>query len=123
MTVDPRSPESSHDASAAPPPRELRRFSGKIAGLGYQLEECPDGGARDHAVACAGGGGLGFLATTLLGASLPGRLIGAALGAGAGAMLARWHMRLDWDPDGLRATLKAVPFLGKTLATDDRQAV
>ena len=89
-----------------------------------RAREClTDGGARDHAVACAGGGGLGFLATMLLGASLPGRLIGTALGAGAGAMLAKWHMRLDWDPDGLRASLKAVPFLGKSLSTDNRQAV
>lgn len=123
MTVDPRSPESSHDASSAMPRPPLRRYSGKIAGLGYQLEQCPDGGARDHAVACAGGGGLGLLATMLLGASLPGKLIGTALGAGADAMLARWHMRLDWDPDALRATLKAVPFLGKTLSTDNQQAV
>lgn len=118
MTVDPRSPESSiHEASASG--QQVRRFTGRLSGLAYQVEECPDGRGRDGKVAVAAGGGVGYLAGLLLGASFGGRLLGAALGAGAGAALARWHVRLDWDPDGLRATLRQLGGAGGS----DRQAV
>ncbi len=80
--------------------------------MSYEAEECPDGRGRDGVLAVAGGGGLGWLAGMLLGLSPMGRLLGALVGAGAGAALSRFHVRLDWDPDKARDTLKAVESLG-----------
>lgn len=115
MTVDPRSPESSNpspDAAMPPPPPQVRRWSGRLAGMSYEAEECPDGRGRDGVLAVAGGGGLGWLAGMVLGMSPVGRIIGALVGAGAGAVLSRFHFRLDWDPDKARDTLKAAESLG-----------
>jgi hypothetical protein len=86
-----------HSPDAGP-----RRITGKLSGLSYDAEPCPESTSRDQLKGAAGGGLLGWGVSFLLGASPGGRLMALLLGAGAGALAAKWHLRVDWDPEALR---------------------
>lgn len=87
---------ASSGASSAP------RYSGRLSGLSYEAERCPECGSGEQLKGAAGGGLIGWGLTLLLGASPGGRLLGAGVGAVVGALASRWHLRLDWDPEALR---------------------
>lgn len=96
MTHAGSSPGSS-DAFGAP-----RRLTGRFSGLSYEAERCPACGSGEQLKGAAGGGFLGYGLGLLLGASPVGRLLGAGVGAIAGALASQWHLRVDWDPEALR---------------------
>lgn len=86
-----------HSPDAGP-----RRVTGSFSGLRYDAEPCPESTTRDQVKAAAGGGLVGWGLTFLLGASPAGRLLGLLVGGATGALAARWHLRVDWDPEALR---------------------
>jgi len=89
---------------------ESHRWSGRISGLRWDVERCPDARWKD-AVEPGVVGGLGGLLLGGLSRATPhGRLLVAALGAAAGVFASRYHVNLDWDPDRLREA-PLTPFL------------
>lgn len=88
-----------------------KRVTGRFSGLSYEAEPCPECRLSDQLKGGAGGGLIGYGLTLLLGASPFGRLVGAGLGLAAGAVAAKWHVRVDWDPEALKG-LKAPPTTG-----------
>lgn len=96
-------PATGGDASYGPPPAP-RRVSGKLSGLSYEAEPCPECQLSDQMRGGAIGGVIGWAASLVLGASPFGRLLGAGLGIAAGAVAAKWHLRVDWDPEALKAS-------------------
>jgi len=85
-----------------------RRYAGGFSGLRYEAEACPD--ADGALKAAAVGGAAGFAGAWLIGAHPVFRLLAAGAGAAAGAVLTRYHLYLDWDPDRYR--LGGAPGLG-----------
>lgn len=106
--VDPRSSGSAFgdDASFSAMPK---RFSGRFSGFSYEAESCPDCGTNDQLRAASIGGLIGWGANLLLGSSSAGRILGLGLGAAVGAVVAKWHLRLDWDPEALRGGAAPTP--------------
>ena len=91
------------DHRAGAPGEAPKRVTGKFSGLSYEAEPCPECRLTDQLKGAAGGGLIGWgAATFLLGASPFGRLLGAGLGLAAGAVAAKWHVRVDWDPEALK---------------------
>lgn len=99
--VDPRSSGAAFggDASFSALPK---RFSGKFSGFSYDAESCPDCGTNDQLKGAAGGGLIGWGVMLLFGGSSAGRILGLGIGAALGAVAAKWHLRVDWDPEALR---------------------
>lgn len=106
--VDPRSSSSAFggDASFSALPK---RFSGKFSGFSYDAESCPDCGTNDQLKGAAGGGLIGWGVMLLFGGSGAGRILGLGLGAALGAVAAKWHLRVDWDPEALRGGAATTP--------------
>ena len=86
----------------APGTRYAGRASGRVSGLRWEVERCPDATLRDALTPAAAGGALGLVASLLVRAPGSLRLVGAAAGAALGAFASQYHMNLDWDPDRLR---------------------
>lgn len=83
----------------APTQEPLR---GRVSGLRWEAERCPDARPGD-ALRPACLGGLVGLGIGLLGRlPAPVRLAAVAAGAAAGALASHYHLNLDWDPDHLR---------------------
>ncbi len=81
---------------------ESRTYKGKLGGLRWEAESCPDATSPDTLKATAGGGLLGFGGAILMGLPPQLRLVAVAAGAIAGALASRYHLNLDWDPDFMR---------------------
>lgn len=77
-------------------------FKGTFSGLKVEVEPCPDCSREDTLKGAAVGGALGFGLSLLTRGTFMGRLIGAGLGAAAGALASRYHLYMDWDPDRVR---------------------
>jgi hypothetical protein len=90
---------STHADRATPEPR---RVTGKISGLSYEAEACPECRLSDQLRSGTIGGVVGWVSTLLLGAPPFGRMLGAAAGIAVGAVAAKWHLRVDWDPEALK---------------------
>ena len=82
--------------------QEPKSYSGKLGGLRWEAEPCPDAAQGDTIKLGAGGGLVGFASALLMGLPPQLRLVAAAAGAIAGAVASRYHLNLDWDPDSLR---------------------
>ncbi len=82
--------------------RPAGKLAGRISGLRWEAERCPEARWSDAPTPAAVGALIGF-AAALFGRA-PGslRLIGAAAGAAVGALASQYHLNLDWDPDRLR---------------------
>ncbi len=78
------------------------RYGGRVSGLRWEVERCPDATLRDAVTPAAAGGALGLVASLLVRAPGPLRLFGLAAGAALGAFASQYHMNVDWDPDRLR---------------------
>lgn len=96
--VDPRSFGDDASFSALP-----KRFSGRLSGFSYEAESCPDCGTNDQLKAAAGGSLIGWGTMLLFGSSGAGRILGLGIGAALGAIAAKWHLRVDWDPEALKS--------------------
>jgi hypothetical protein len=90
------------EASYGRPIRAPKRVTGRFSGLSYEAEPCPECRLSDQLKGAFGGGLVGYGLSFLLGGSSFGRLIGAGLGLAAGAVAAKWHVRVDWDPEALK---------------------
>ena len=84
--------------------QEPQSYSGKLGGLRWEAEACPDATSRETIKATAGGSLAGFASAFLLGLPPQLRLVAAAAGGLAGALASKYHLNLDWDPDSLRGT-------------------
>ena len=82
--------------------QEPGTYKGRISGLRWEAEACPDARGEDTLKNAAIGGGVGYLSAILLGVSPQLRLVVAGLGALAGHVATKYHLNLDWDPDQLR---------------------
>ena len=82
--------------------QEVRRYTGELSGLSWEVEACPDCVQGDTLKAAAGGGLIAWGAAMLLGIRSPGRLLAGVVGAAAGALASNFHMNFDWDPDRFR---------------------
>lgn len=91
------------------------RWSGELAGLRAEVQGCPDACPKDATRKAALSGLAAYGASWLLGAAAPGRLVAAAVGAAFGALAARHHVFVDWDPDAARPTTDDVEPSGGAL--------
>lgn len=78
------------------------RITGKVSGLSWEAERCPDASPDDALKTAFGGTLVGYGLGFLFGFSRTGRFLSAGLGACAGAIASRYHLNVDWDPDALR---------------------
>ena len=96
---------------------------GKISGLSWETERCPDAQAGDGLKPAAIGGLIGFGLGHLLRAAPRGRLLLCAAGAFGGFLASRHHLNVDWDPDALRGgSPKDPPSQAQAPAPDSEQA-
>jgi hypothetical protein len=82
--------------------KDPNTYSGKLGGLRWEAESCPDATTEDSLKLSAGGGLVGFASALLMGLPPQLRLVVAAAGAIAGAVASKYHLNVDWDPDAFR---------------------
>ncbi|RMG07547.1 MAG: hypothetical protein D6731_23630 [Planctomycetota bacterium] len=79
--------------------RGTQRLEGRLGGLRWEAEPCPDASEGDRLRGALIGGGAGLLSGLLLRLPPSLRLLALAGGALVGRFAAGHHLNLDWDPD------------------------